>query len=259
MTYKKIYFILILLTSSIIYPNKTNFNLPFYVTAENGLSIRETPSLDSKKIGVLKHKTKIKVIKVLTDKFETITDNGLQISSNWVLIENPNNPSLASYIYGGYLRQKPYYDDFLIDISKWNDYKIKEQGISIKQPKNWINTTATNKENTYWRADFILITRDTAVDPTQVIIRKKNTSIKKVLKELSSRMWFKKIEEIYLNKKLVFKCTFFFENGCSNVQYLHQKNDRQTTIVEISGTCESHEKGYDETKIIVAESVVFIN
>ena len=43
------------------------------------------------------------------------------------------------------------------------------------------------------------------------------------------------------------------------MQYLHRRNDRQTTIVEISGTCESHEKGYDETKIIVAESVVFLN
>ena len=145
MIYKKIFFTLILLTSSSIYANITNVNLPFYVTAKNGLSIRETPSLDSRKIGVLKHKTKIKVIKVLTDKFETITDNGLQISSNWVLIENPNNPSLASYIYGGYLRQKPYYDDFLIDTSEWNDYKIIEQGISLKQPKNWINTTAANK------------------------------------------------------------------------------------------------------------------
>lgn len=259
MIYKKIFFTLILLTSSSIYANITNVNLPFYVTAKNGLSIRETPSLDSRKIGVLKHKTKIKVIKVLTDKFETVTDNGLCISSNWVLIENPNNPSLASYIYGGYLRQKPYYDNFLIDTSEWNDYKIIEQGISLRQPKNWINTTAANKESTYWRADYILITRDATVDPTQVIIRKKNTSIKKTLKELSSQIWFKKIEEIYLNEKIIFKCTFFFDNGCSNVQYLHRKNDSQTTIVEISGTCESHEKGYDETKTIVAESVVFLN
>ena len=43
------------------------------------------------------------------------------------------------------------------------------------------------------------------------------------------------------------------------MQYLHQKNDSQTIIVEILGTCESYKKRYDETKIIVAESVVFLN
>lgn len=259
MIYKRIYFSLIFLTSSIIYANKTTIDLPFYVTAKNGLSIRETPSLDSKKIGVLKHKTKVKVIKILTDKFDTFHDNGFRISSNWVRIENPNNPNLESYIYGGYLRQKPYDDGLLIDTSEWNDYEITAQGISLKQPKNWINTTVENKENTYWKDEFILITHDNTSDPTQVIIRKKNTSIEEILKELSSKIWFKKIEEIHINEKLIFKCTFFFDNGCSNVQYLHRKNDRQTTIVEISGTCESHEKGYDETKIIVAESVVFLN
>jgi len=34
-------------------------------------------------------------------------------------------------------------------------------------------------------------------------------------------------------------------------------NNYKTNIVEVSGTCVSHPKDYDETKIMVAESVKF--
>jgi len=236
---------------------KSNFFL--YVNAKSGLSMRESPSLESKKTGLLKFNTKIKIIKVLTTNFETIYDEGTKISSNWVLIENPENPQLTSYIFGGFLQLKDFNDSISIDTSDWVDYKLVKPGISLRQPKNWINITSKNNDYYQWNQDTRLITHEDGTDPTQIVIKETNQPFREERKRLVSKVWFKKLEEKLINEIRILKCTYFFENGCSNIIYLHKINNNKTKIVEISGTCNSHPKGYDETKLIVAESVNFLS
>ena len=127
----------------------------------------------------------------------------------------------------------------------------------MKQPKNWINTTSAKNEYYQWNENNRLITHEDGMDPTQVILRVQNKSFMQSEKDLIAKDWFKKIEEIIINQKKVIKCTCFFDNGCSNIIYLHKTNKNKTNIVEVSGTCVTHPKGYDETKIMVAESVQF--
>ena len=73
--------------------------------------------------------------KVLYEKFESIYDEGLKISSNWILIENPSNPELESYVFGGFLQQKEVEGNKMIDTSKWVNFKLDKHNISLKQPK----------------------------------------------------------------------------------------------------------------------------
>ena len=254
---KNILLILVFFTSFNLFSFQKFDGSSFYVSAESSLSIREKPSLKSEKNGKLDFKSKVKIKEVLFENFESIQDDGLKISSNWVLIENPSDPELESYVFGGFLRQKDYKKDSVIDTSNWVDFKLENHNIFLKQPKGWINITSKNNENVRWSEDVILKTHEDGMDPTQIIIRVEKKSIMEIEKGIAAKGWFRKIEEIKINEKKVLKCTYYFDNGCSNIIYLHKSNENETNIVEVSGTCDTHPKGYDETKIKVAESVKF--
>ncbi|MDO5970101.1 hypothetical protein Q4Q35_09805 [Flavivirga aquimarina] len=213
--------------------------------------------MESKKIGKLEYKSKVIIKKVLPNKFETILDEGLKISSNWIQIENPANPKLESYIFGGFLNQKKLEVSSKIDTTNWVGLKLKKHNISLKQPKNWINITSKTNSYYNWNKNNILITHEDGIDPTQVIIKIQNNSLAESERNLLGKEWFKKIEELIINNKKVIKCTFFFDNQCSNIQYLHKITENKLMIIEVSGTCVSHSKEYDETKIKVAESIKY--
>ncbi|MEN1786022.1 MAG: SH3 domain-containing protein [Bacteroidota bacterium] len=254
---KKVISTLFFLASLSLFPFQDEGNLVFFVTAESGLSIREKPSLKSKKIGLLAFQTKVVVKKVLAEKLQSIYDEGLKISANWVQIENPLNPSLESYIFGGFLQQKDFKEDQRIDTSDWINFKIENHNIILKQPQDWLNMTKNVKYLDQGNDSTILVTHEDGVDPTQVIIRAKNRSLETIENEIISKGWFKKIEEIVSGGKKILKCTYFFDNGCSNVRYFHKVTKNRTYVVEVSGTCNSHPEGYDESKIMVAESIKF--
>ncbi|WP_299245626.1 SH3 domain-containing protein [uncultured Aquimarina sp.] len=252
-------FFLFFLFSIIGFANSQTDNSIFYVSAKSGLTIREKPNLDSQKIGVLTYKSAVKVLKVLDNNMIYIYDNKLKIKANWVRIENPNDPNIESYVFGGYLKQKEYFEKPIFDLSNWELYENEELGLSLKQPKDWMNFTVKNKGYKNWKENFILITHEDNEDPTQIIISKYKTPIKKILKDKGFTGGFEKIQEIYINKKLIIKRTLYFDHGCSLIQYFHEISNSMTGIVEISGVCISHQKDYDETKIKVAESVNFLN
>ncbi|WP_298311110.1 SH3 domain-containing protein [uncultured Aquimarina sp.] len=258
MSNKKIFFLLFSF-SMMGFANIQTDNSIFYVSAKSGLTIREKPNLDSKKIGILKYKSAIKILKILENNMMQIYDDKLKIKANWVLIENPNDPNIESYVFGGYLKQKEDFEKPIFDFSNWKLYDNEELGLSLNQPKDWMNFTVKNKSHKNWEENYILITHEDNEDPTQIIISKHKSPIQKILKDEGFTGGFEKTQEIYINKKLIIKRTLYFEHGCSSRQYFHEISNSITGIVEISGLCISHKKNYDRTKIKVAESVSFRN
>lgn len=86
----------------------------FIVNAENGLLLRDKPSLKSKKTGKIYFGAQVTVIS--KSRFtETIIDNGKKIKGNWVKVAFVNHPIQIStnavsnkdygYVFGGYLEK----------------------------------------------------------------------------------------------------------------------------------------------------------
>ncbi len=87
--------------------NKTELNATKYiVTALNGLTIRDKPSLKGKKIGRLPFMAKTTIQEITKYPLE-IKDNGKLIKGNWVKIENDlsNNWSVG-YVFNGFLQKE---------------------------------------------------------------------------------------------------------------------------------------------------------
>ncbi len=164
---KQIFFILII---SIILsnckqstdPNNSSKLIFKYISSENGLILREKPSINSKKLFVIPYKDKINVIST-TNIPLSLHDNILNttINGNWVKVEYKQ---LSGYVFDGYLSETiPTYSDnisifvkrpILNKFFKYNNSKellniiILELGQpnSIKESDtNYLNNNAIDK------------------------------------------------------------------------------------------------------------------
>jgi len=89
----------------IISNEELNFD-KFIVTAKNGLTIRDQPSLKGKKIGGLPYKTETAIQEITSHTLE-ITDEGKLIKGNWVKVENDlTNEWSVGYVFDGFLEEK---------------------------------------------------------------------------------------------------------------------------------------------------------
>ena len=78
-----------------------------FVVAENGLSMRHEPFLNSPKKGVLTYGQKIRVIEV-TDLDLSVKDGRNILNGSWVEIEFPDGKNERSFVFDGYLsKEKP--------------------------------------------------------------------------------------------------------------------------------------------------------
>ncbi len=101
---KKLHLILLIFVFTFCNVNAQN---EYFVTAENGLLIRDKPSKKGKRIGKFDFASSIQILEK-TDKTLTIKDNGKEIRGNWVKVEIPDYPFFISkakegYIFNGYL------------------------------------------------------------------------------------------------------------------------------------------------------------
>lgn len=82
---------------------------PLYVTADNGLIIRDQPDRKGNRIGKLEYGTRIRVIENTGKKLELV-DDGETISGEWLKIRKPGviaiGESEFGYVFDGYLTQK---------------------------------------------------------------------------------------------------------------------------------------------------------
>ncbi len=74
-----------------------------YVTALNGLTVRDQPSLKGKKITKIPYRSEVSILES-TAKTLSVNDNGLKIKGKWVIIKNDSVSNSKSYVFDGYLK-----------------------------------------------------------------------------------------------------------------------------------------------------------
>jgi hypothetical protein len=72
---------------------------PFFVTADNGLTVREQPDPKARRVGKLNYGEAIEVIET-TNINLAIVDDGEQIEGQWVKMQSP---SIKGYVFNGFL------------------------------------------------------------------------------------------------------------------------------------------------------------
>ncbi len=103
-----------------------------YVSAENGLVVRDNPSRGAKRIAKLDYGTQIEITEYSQLKLDVV-DNGEKISGEWVKIKTSNTPKTlkSGYVFNGFLtknelkkRLKINFDEFIITIDSLKAYPI---------------------------------------------------------------------------------------------------------------------------------------
>ena len=109
-----------------------------YVSAENGLVMREQPNQGATKVGILDYGTPVEII-AYTDLSLDVKDNNKKISGKWVKIKGPAAGEYFedAYVFNGYLTEdkierplKISFDAFTVFIDKLNaDAELKNTAI----------------------------------------------------------------------------------------------------------------------------------
>lgn len=73
-----------------------------YVTAKSGLIVRESPSLESKKLYTLKHNTMV-LISEKTGVKITIKDEDQEIHGEWLKVLSLDHDDTQGYVFSGFL------------------------------------------------------------------------------------------------------------------------------------------------------------
>lgn len=104
-----------------------------YVSAENGLVVRDNPSRGAKRIAKLDYGTQIEITEYSQLKLDVV-DNGEKISGEWVKIKTSNTPETVKvgYVFNGFLtknelkkRLKINFDEFIVTIDSLNAYRLE--------------------------------------------------------------------------------------------------------------------------------------
>ncbi|KAB1155946.1 SH3 domain-containing protein [Tenacibaculum aiptasiae] len=115
---KIILIILLILTYSPFYGQEI-----LYVSADNGLIVREEPNKNSKRLGKFKYAEKIEVQEKTGIKF-SIIDNGEKINGSWLKVQGiADEKPINGYVFSGFLidrvlkkRLEIKFDGFIVEI-----------------------------------------------------------------------------------------------------------------------------------------------
>ena len=111
-----------------------------YVSAENGLVVRDNPSRGAKRVAKLDYGTQIEITEYSQLKLDVV-DNGEKISGEWVKIKTSNTPETVNegYVFNGFLtktelkkRLKVNFDEFIVTIDSLNAYPLESANESEK-------------------------------------------------------------------------------------------------------------------------------
>ena len=79
-------------------------NSNYYVWAKSGLSLRESPDKNSKKLTIIGYSENVTFISNTFEAFTVTEFNGFDYTDNWFKIKHKN---LTGYVFGGYLSKTP--------------------------------------------------------------------------------------------------------------------------------------------------------
>ncbi len=106
-----------------------------YVSAENGLIVRDNPSRGAKRIAKLEYGTQLEIMEYSQLKLDVV-DNGEKISGEWVKIMTTNEAEdvSAGYVFNGFLTKKELkkrlkidFDEFIVTIDNLKIYPIETE------------------------------------------------------------------------------------------------------------------------------------
>lgn len=134
-----------------------------YVIADNGLSIREKPDVNSERIGRLKYGESIEISENTGEKL-VIVDNGKTLSGNWVKIKTRTK---YGYVFDGYLAK---------ELTKSIEADYKDLNIKIKDLKS----TDEFKVKSFFDADTVSVDVELGDTPEGKTLLLKNKNYKRV-------------------------------------------------------------------------------
>ena len=134
-----------------------------YVIADNGLSIREKPDVNSEKIGRLKYGESIEISENTGEKL-VILDNGKTVSGNWVKIKTRTK---YGYVFDGYLAK---------ELTKSIEADFKGLNIKIKDLKS----TDEFKVKSFFDADTVSVDVELGDSPEGKTLLLNNKNYKRV-------------------------------------------------------------------------------
>lgn len=104
-----------------------------YVSAENGLIVREKPSQGAIKVGMLDYGTVIEIIEHTNLQLDVV-DNGKKLSGNWVKVRGIDAYEFfeEGYVFNGYLTEKKLEKRFK---TKYDEFTVTIEGITEKEHK----------------------------------------------------------------------------------------------------------------------------
>jgi hypothetical protein len=104
MKYKKIFFVIIIIFGQKIFSQVNEFPMNMYVTSEEGLNVRNAPSLDSNRITTLIFGEQVRVY----EKGPRVAIDGM--TDYWYRIFYSGDSSNYGWVFGGYLsKEEPLY------------------------------------------------------------------------------------------------------------------------------------------------------
>ncbi|MBO3115401.1 SH3 domain-containing protein [Winogradskyella sp. DF17] len=156
---KSLFAVMLLTSSSISLAQKQA-----YVTADNGLTVRERPNPKARKVGKLDYGDAIEITE-RTNINLTLIDEGEQIDGNWVKIQSP---SITGYVFNGFLSK-----DRIV-----NPIEFRYIGLSMKL-KN-LKTTEEFKIHTFHYTDTIKIGVTLGDSPEGKILIVNNKDYKRI-------------------------------------------------------------------------------
>jgi len=110
-----------------------------YVSAENGLIVREKPSRGANRVAMLDYGTTIEIIEH-TDLQLDVIDNGKKISGKWVKITGTDAYDFfeEGYVFNGYLSEEKISRRFIADFEA---FTVSIEGLSRKESKQEIENS----------------------------------------------------------------------------------------------------------------------
>jgi len=97
----------------------------YFVNAKSGLNVRETPDINSKKIGKLIHREKVEILKKGNNQISIIDDNK-ETYGFWFKIKSKK---LSGYVFSEFLTKSNFYEE--IKIKEIENFKFSEKNFGI--------------------------------------------------------------------------------------------------------------------------------
>jgi len=206
-----------------------------YVISENGVILRESPSIESRSLKVIPFKTKL-LIKESNERLAVVNN----IADKWYKVEWNGS---VGYVFGGYLRPK---DDNDITFYFFNHIPFDDKNIiessAFDSNTTW-GTTKNIKLNEFKLLPSIIPGSEIIVMDLHNVYKDKITSLNLTYNQIGTFLNFK-VESKYSNKALIADLSSYFK---------HYKNIPKPykMIIESNSNIESFiRKNYDKRDIV---------